>query len=151
MRQFLINEMMQTTNEIQQQIIDEFSIYDDWMDKYALIIEEGNGLSPMDEKYKTPENIIQGCQSRVWLYTDYSNGRLHFQAESDAVIVKGLLALVLKVFNDRTPDEIIDIDLRFMKEIGLTEHLSPTRSNGLLAVIKQIRFYAIAYKAKNNG
>ncbi|MDR0334040.1 MAG: SufE family protein [Dysgonamonadaceae bacterium] len=141
---------MQTINEIQQQIIDEFSIYDDWMDKYALIIEEGNALPPMDEKYKTPENIIQGCQSRVWLHTDYSNGRLHFQAESDAVIVKGLLALVLRVFNDRTPDEIINTDLRFMKEIGLTEHLSPTRSNGLLAVIKQIRFYAIAFKAKTN-
>jgi cysteine desulfuration protein SufE len=141
---------MQTINEIQQQIIDEFSIYDDWMDKYALIIEEGNALLPMDEKYKTPENVIQGCQSRVWLHTEFRDGRLYFQAESDAVIVKGLLALVLRVFNDRTPDEIINTDLRFMKEIGLTEHLSPTRSNGLLAVIKQIRFYAIAYKAKNN-
>jgi cysteine desulfuration protein SufE len=141
---------MQTINEIQQQIIDEFSIYDDWMDKYALIIEEGNALPPMDEKYKTPENIIQGCQSRVWLHTEFRDGRLHFQAESDTVIVKGLLALTLRVFNDRTPDEIINTDLRFMKEIGLTEHLSPTRSNGLLAVIKQIRFYAIAYKAKNN-
>ena len=139
---------MQTINEIQQDIIDEFSIYDDWMDKYGVIIEEGNALPPLDEKYKTPENIIEGCQSRVWLQTDYREGRLWFQAESDAIIVKGLLALVLRVFNGRTPDEIIDTDLRFMKEIGLTEHLSPTRSNGLLAVIKQIRFYAIAYKAK---
>ncbi len=139
---------MQTIEEIEQEIIDEFSIYDDWMDKYAVIIEQGNALEPLDEKYKTPGNIIQGCQSRVWLQTDYRDGRLWFQAESDAIIVKGLLALVLRVFNGRTPDEIIGADLRFLKEIGLTEHLSPTRSNGLLSVIKQIRFYAIAYKAK---
>ncbi len=137
-----------TINEVQQEIIDEFSIYDDWMDKYAFIIEQGNALESMDEKYKTPDNIIQGCQSRVWLQTDYRDGKLYFQAESDAVIVKGLLALVLRVFNERTPDEIIGTDLRFMKEIGLTEHLSPTRANGLLSVIKQIRFYAMAYKAK---
>ncbi len=123
-------------------------MYGDWMDKYALIIEQGNALEPLDEKYKTPENIIQGCQSRVWLQTVYRDGKLYFQAESDALIVKGLLALVLKVFSGRTPDEIIETDLRFMKEIGLTEHLSPTRSNGLLSVIKQIRFYAIAFKAK---
>lgn len=139
---------MQTIDEIQQEIIDEFSLYDDWMDKYAIIIEQANALEPLDEKYKTPENIISGCQSRVWLQTDYQDGKLRFHAESDAIIVKGLLAMVLRVFNERTPDEIIDTDLRFMKEIGLTEHLSPTRSNGLLAVIKQIRFYAIAYKAK---
>lgn len=139
---------MQTIDQVQQEIIDEFSIYGDWMDKYALIIEQGNALEPLDEKYKTPENVIQGCQSRVWLQTDYRDGKLYFQAESDALIVKGLLALVLKVFSGRTPDEIIETDLRFMKEIGLTEHLSPTRSNGLLSVIKQIRFYAIAFKAK---
>ncbi|MDD2243567.1 MAG: SufE family protein [Dysgonamonadaceae bacterium] len=141
---------MKTIDEVQQDIIDEFSIFDDWMDKYALIIEQGNALPALDEKYKTPENIIQGCQSRVWLQTDYIDGRLYFKAESDAVIVKGLLALVLSVFNDRTPDEITGSDLRFMKEIGLTEHLSPTRANGLLAVIKQIRFYAIAYQAKSS-
>lgn len=140
--------MNQTIDDIQQEIIDEFSIYDDWMDKYAVIIEQGNALQPIDEKYKLPENIIEGCQSRVWLQTDYRDGKLYFQAESDAIIVKGLLALVLRVFNGRTPDEIINTDLRFMKEIGLTDHLSPTRSNGLLSVIKQIRFYAIAYKAK---
>jgi cysteine desulfuration protein SufE len=139
---------METIDEVQQEIIDEFSLYDDWMDKYALIIEQGNSLLPLDEKYKTPENIIEGCQSRVWLQTDYRDERLWFQAESDAIIVKGLLALVLRVFNGRTPDEIIGNDLRFMKEIGLAEHLSPTRSNGLLSVIKQIRFYAIAYKTK---
>ncbi|MEA4917601.1 SufE family protein [Proteiniphilum sp.] len=140
--------MIQTIDEVQQEIIDEFSIYDDWMDKYAVIIEQGNALQPLEEKYKIPENIIEGCQSRVWLQTDYREGILYFQAESDAIIVKGLLALVLRVFNGRTPDEIINTNLRFMKEIGLTDHLSPTRSNGLLSVIKQIRFYAIAYKAK---
>lgn len=139
---------MQTIEDIQQEIIDEFSIYEDWMDKYSLIIEYGNSLEKLADKYKTPENIIQGCQSRVWLQTDYRNGKLYFQAESDAIIVKGLLALVLKIFNERTPVEIINADLRFMKEIGLKDHLSPTRSNGLLSVIKQIRYYAIAFNAK---
>lgn len=137
-----------TIDNVQQQIIDEFRIYEDWMDKYAYIIEQGNELAPLEEKYKTPDNLIPGCQSRVWLQTDYREGKLHFAAESDAIIVKGLLALVLRVFNGRTYDEILDADLRFMKEIGLTEHLSPTRSNGLLSVIKQIRFYAMAYKTK---
>ena len=143
--------MMKTIDEVQDEIIDEFSVFDDWMDKYALIIEQGNSLPVLDDKYKTPDNIIQGCQSRVWLQTDYIDGRLYFQAESDALIVKGLLALVLRVFNNRTPEEIIGVNLRFMKEIGLTEHLSPTRANGLLAVIKQIRFYAIAYNAKSEN
>ena len=118
------------------------------MDKYSLIIEQGNALEPLEDKYKIPENLIEGCQSRVWLQPLYNDGKLYFQADSDAVIVKGLLALVLRVFNGRTPDEIINADLHFMEEIGLTKHLSPTRANGLLAVIKQIRFYAIAYKAK---
>ncbi|MBF6598074.1 MAG: SufE family protein [Fermentimonas sp.] len=139
---------MQTINDIQQEIIDEFSIFDDWMDKYSLIIEYGNSLTKLDDKYKIRENVIEGCQSRVWLQTDYRDGKLHFQAESDAIIVKGLLALVLRIFSNRTPNEIIDTDLKFMKEIGLTDHLSPTRSNGLLSVIKQIRYYAIAFKAK---
>lgn len=151
MKSWKVEKMKQTIDEIQQEIIDEFSMYDDWMDKYAVIIEQGNALEPIDEKYKIPENIIEGCQSRVWLQTDYRDGKLLFQAESDAIIVKGLLALVLRVFNGRTPDEIVNTDLRFMKEIGLTDHLSPTRSNGLLSVIKQIRFYAIAYKAKNDS
>lgn len=136
-------------DEVQQEIIDEFGIYTDWMDKYAHIIEQGNNLPALDEKYKTPENIIKGCQSRVWLQADNIDERLHFQTESDAIIVKGLLALVMRVFNNRTYDEILDADLRFINEIGLTEHLSPTRSNGLLSVIKQIRFYAMAYKAKS--
>ena len=137
-----------TIEEVQQEIIDEFSIFTDWMDKYAFIIEQGNKLPALDEKYTTPENIIKGCQSRVWLQADYSDGKLHFQTESDAIIVKGLLALVMRIFNDRTCAEILNADLRFIKEIGLTEHLSPTRSNGLLSVIKQIRFYAMAYQAK---
>ena len=139
---------MQTIDQVQEEIVEEFAVFDDWMDKYSLIIEEGNKLEKLDESYKTPNNIIEGCQSRVWLQTDFENGKLHFRAESDAVIVKGLLALVLRIFSGRTPDEIISADLHFLKQIGLTEHLSPTRSNGLLAVIKQIRFYAIAYKAK---
>ena len=139
---------MQTIDQVQEEIVEEFDVFDDWMDKYSLIIEEGNKLEKLDESYKTPNNIIEGCQSRVWLQTDFENGKLYFRAESDAVIVKGLLALVLRIFSGRTPDEIISADLHFLKQIGLTEHLSPTRSNGLLAVIKQIRFYAIAYKAK---
>ena len=139
---------MQTIDQVQEEIVEEFAIYDDWMDKYALIIEQGNSLEKLDDAYKTPNNIIEGCQSRVWLQTDFEDGKLYFRAESDAVIVKGLLALVLRIFSGRTPDEIISADLHFLKQIGLTEHLSPTRSNGLLAVIKQIRFYAIAYKAK---
>lgn len=139
---------MQTLKEIEQEIIDEFSLYDDWMDKYSFIIEQGNALEPLEDRYKIPENIIKGCQSRVWLQTDFCEGKLYFRAESDAVIVKGLLALLLRLFNGRTADEIINSDLRFMKEIGLAEHLSPTRANGLLSVIKQIRYYALAYKAK---
>ncbi len=139
---------MQTIDQVQEEIIDEFAMFDDWMDKYALIIEQGNSLEKLDEKYKTPNNIIEGCQSRVWLQTDYKDGKLYFTDESDAVIVKGLLAMVLKVFSGRTPDEINEANLHFLQDIGLTEHLSPTRSNGLLAVIKQIKFYAIAYKAK---
>ncbi len=139
---------MQTVDEVQQEIVDEFSLFSDWMDKYAYIIEQGNALKPLGEQYKTPENLIKGCQSRVWLHTEYRDGKLFFGAESDALIVKGLLALVLRVLSGRTPDEIIGSDLRFMKEIGLTEHLSPTRSNGLLSVIQQVRYYAVAYKAK---
>ncbi len=141
---------MQTIDQVQEEIVEEFAVFDDWMDKYALIIEEGNNLEKLDEASKTPNNIIEGCQSRVWLQTDYEDGKLYFRAESDAVIVKGLLALVLRVFSGRTPDEINGAKLFFLEDIGLTEHLSPTRSNGLLAVIKQIRFYAIAYKAKED-
>ena len=118
------------------------------MDKYQLLIDLGNEQEPLDEKYKTESNLIDGCQSRVWLQADYEDGKIHFQAESDALIVKGIVSLLLRVFSDRTPDEILNADLRFIEEIGLKEHLSPTRSNGLVAMIKQIRLYAMAFKAK---
>jgi len=137
-------------NDIQDEIIEEFSVFDDWMDKYSLLIELGNSLKPLDEKNKVEANLIQGCQSRVWLQADYVNGRIYFSAESDAVIVKGIIALLIKVLSNRTPDEIIDADLYFIDRIGLNEHLSPTRSNGLVSMVKQMRFYAVAYKAKNS-
>lgn len=137
-----------TIQEAEQEIIDEFSDYDDWMDKYQLLIDLGNEQEPLDEKYKTESNLIDGCQSRVWLQADYKDGKIHFQAESDALIVKGIVSLLLRVFSDRTPDEILNADLHFIEEIGLKEHLSPTRSNGLVAMIKQIKLYAMAFKAK---
>lgn len=142
---------MSTLNETQDEIIEEFSIFDDWMDKYAYLIELGNSLQPLDEKYKTPSNLIEGCQSRVWIQAEYEKGIIHFQAESDAVIVKGIVALLLRVLSDRTPDEINHADLYFIDKIGLKEHLSPTRSNGLVSMVKQMRFYALAFKAKDNA
>lgn len=141
---------MATINEVQDEIIEEFSMFDDWMDRYALLIELGNSLGKLDDKYKVENNLIEGCQSRVWLQADYVDGKVVFNAESDAVIVKGLIALLLKVLSSRTPDEIINTDLYFIERIGLKEHLSPTRSNGLVSMIKQIRFYAMAYKAKSS-
>ena len=137
-----------TINEIQDEIIEEFSGFDDWMDKYQLLIDLGNEQAPLDEKYKTESNLIDGCQSRVWLQCDYSDGLLHFTAESDALIVKGIIALLICVLSDHTPQEIIDADLYFIDEIGLKEHLSPTRSNGLLAMMKQMKMYALAFKTK---
>mgnify|MGYP003311506384 FL=1 len=136
-----------TINEIQDQIIEDFSAFDDWMDKYQMLIELGNSLEPLDEKYKTPQNIIEGCQSRVWLQADYNDGIVHFSGESDAVIVKGLVSLLIQVMSDHTPDEILNSDLYFIEQIGLREHLSPTRSNGLLSMVKQMRVYALAFKA----
>lgn len=136
-----------TINEIQDQIIEDFSAFDDWMDKYQMLIELGNSLEPLDEKYKTPQNIIEGCQSRVWLQADYNDGIVHFSGESDAVIVKGLVRLLIQVMSDHTPDEILNSDLYFIEQIGLREHLSPTRSNGLLSMVKQMRVYALAFKA----
>lgn len=138
-----------SVNEVQDEIIEEFSVFDDWMDKYALLIELGNSLEPLDAKHKIESNLIEGCQSRVWLQAEYTDGKIIFRAESDAVIVKGIIALLVKVLSGRTPDEIINADLYFVDKIGLNEHLSPTRSNGLVSMIKQIRFYAIAFKAKN--
>ena len=133
-------------NEIQDQIIEEFSMVDDWMDKYQMLIELGNSLEPLDEKYKTPQNIIEGCQSRVWLQADYNDGIIHFSGASDAVIVKGLVSLLIQVLSDHTPDEILNCDLYFIEKIGLREHLSPTRSNGLLSMVKQMKVYALAFK-----
>ena len=134
-----------TINEIQDEIIEEFSGLDDWMDRYQLLIDLGNEQAPLDEQYKTESNLIDGCQSRVWLQAVYKDGVIHFSAESDALIVKGIVSLLIRVLSDHTPKEILDADLYFIDEIGLKEHLSPTRSNGLLAMIKQIRSYALAY------
>jgi len=135
-------------NEIQDEIIAEFSDFDDWMDRYQLLIDLGNEQAPLEEKYKTEDNLIEGCQSRVWLQADYVDDKVVFQAESDALMVKGIIALLIKVLSGHTPDEILEADLYFIDRIGLHEHLSPTRSNGLLSMVKQIRMYALAFKAK---
>ena len=137
-----------TINEIQDEIIEEFSGFDDWMDKYQLLIDLGNEQAPLDDKYKTEQNLIDGCQSRVWLQADYADGVIRFTAESDALIVKGIVALLIRVLSGHTSQEILDADLYFIEEIGLKEHLSPTRSNGLLAMVKQMRMYALVFKAK---
>ena len=138
-----------TINEIQDQIIEEFSELDDWMDKYQLLIDLGSEQEAMAEEYKTDNNLIEGCQSRVWLQADEVDGRLIFQADSDALIVKGIVSLLVNVLSGHTAEEIADADLYFIEEIGLKEHLSPTRSNGLVAMVKQMRLYALAYKAKH--
>ncbi len=147
-------------NEIQDEIIEEFSGFDDWMDKYQLLIDLGNEQEPLDEKYKVESNLIDGCQSRVWLQADLvemeneegeMRNVIHFQAESDALIVKGIVALLIRVLSDHTPQEILDANLYFIEQIGLREHLSPTRSNGLLAMVKQMRMYALAFQAKGGA
>ena len=137
-----------TINEAQDQIIDEFADMADWMDKYQLLIDLGNEQQPLDDKYKTDSNLIDGCQSRVWLQADYADGKIHFMAESDALIVKGIVTLLIRVLSGHSPQEILDAHLYFIDRIGLREHLSPTRSNGLLAMIKQMRMYALAFKVK---
>ena len=137
-----------TIEESQQEIIEEFIEMDDWMDRYQLLIDMGEEQAPLPAEEKNESNLIDGCQSRVWIVCDEQDGRLHFRAESDALIVKGIIALLIRVINDHTPQEILDAKLHFIDDIGLREHLSPTRSNGLLAMIKQINFYALAYKAK---
>ncbi len=134
-----------TIEEVQKEIIEEFSVYDDWMDKYGYLIELGNSLPELPASEKTDEHLIKGCQSRVWLVPELKNGKIYFRGESDAVIVKGLVALLLRVASGRTPKELIDCDMHFIDDIGLKQHLSPTRSNGLLAMVKQIRLYAVAY------
>ena len=137
-----------TINELQNNVIEEFADFDDWMDKYQMLIDLGNDLEPLDEKYKTEQNLIDGCQSRVWLQCDDVDGKLVFTADSDALIVKGIIALLVRVLSGQTPKDILDADLYFIDRIGLREHLSPTRSNGLLAMIKQIKAYALAYSVK---
>lgn len=139
---------MQTINEIQDEIVEEFSELDDWMDRYQLLIDIGSEQEPLPDSDKTEQNIIEGCQSRVWLVCDEHDGRLGFRAESDALIVKGIVTLLIRVLSDHTPDEILNADLYFIEKIGLREHLSPTRSNGLLAMLRQMRMYAVAFKAK---
>ena len=137
-----------TINELQNNVIEEFADFDDWMDKYALLIDLGNLLPPLEEKYKTESNLIEGCQSRVWLQADYVDGKILFKGESDAVIVKGIVSLLISILSDHTPQEILDADLYFIEKIGLKEHLSPTRSNGLVAMVKQMRMYALAFRTK---
>ena len=134
-----------TINELQDEIIEEFSAFDDWMDKYQMIIDLGNDQPALDEQYKTDDNLIDGCQSRVWLHAYMNDGLLEFQADSDAIITKGLIALLIRVLSHQTPKDILESDVYFINSIGLTQHLSPTRSNGLLSMLKQIRTYALAY------
>ena len=137
-----------TINEAQDEVVEQFQDFTDWMDKYQLLIDLGGDLEPLDEKYKTEQNLIDGCQSRVWLQCDDVDGKLVFTADSDALIVKGIIALLVRVLSGQTPKDILDVDLYFIDRIGLREHLSPTRSNGLLAMIKQIKAYALAYSVK---
>ena len=132
-------------NELQEEVIEEFSAFDDWMDKYQMLIDLGNELSPLDEKYKVENNLIEGCQSRVWLQCDLVDGQLVFTADSDALITKGIIALLIRVLSGHSPKEIAEADLHFIDAIGLKDHLSPTRSNGLLSIVKQINAYAAAY------
>ena len=140
-----------TINEIQDEIIEEFAEFDDWMDKYQMLITMGEEQEPLPAEFKTEQNLIDGCQSRVWLVCDEREGKLQFRAESDALIVKGIVSLLIRVVTDHTPQEILDADLYFIPQIGLTEHLSPTRSNGLLAMVKQIRMYALAFSQLNKS
>jgi cysteine desulfuration protein SufE len=137
-----------TINELQEQIIEEFAQFGDWMERYEYLIEMGREMSPFDETHRRPDFLIEGCQSKVWLYPSFNDGVITFEADSDALITRGIVALLVKVFSGRTPDEILGTDLWFIDRIGLKENLSPTRSNGLLAMIKQMRLYALAYKSK---
>lgn len=139
---------METIDETQDEIIEEFNAFNEWMDKYQLLIDMGNEQPPLPEEYKTEQNLIDGCQSRVWLQADYQSGRVAFRAESDALIVKGIVHLLVRILSGHTPQEILDADLYFIERTGLKEHLSPTRSNGLSAMLKQMKMYALAFKAK---
>ncbi|MEA1886057.1 MAG: SufE family protein [Bacteroidota bacterium] len=146
-----MNKPDKSIDEVQNEIIEEFSMFDDWMERYDLLIEEGKDLPAIEEKYKKNDYLIEGCQSRVWLYPEFDDGRIYFKADSDAIITRGIIALLIKVLSGRTPDEIIDTDLYFIDRVGLRQNLSPTRSNGLLAMLKQMKMYAIAYKAKQKN
>ncbi len=137
-----------TIDQIQDEIIEEFSLLNDWMDRYQLLIDMGSALPPLADEYKVEQNLIDGCQSRVWLDAELVEGRVHFRAESDALIVKGIVALLLRVLDNQTPSDILAADLRFIDAIGLRDHLSPTRSNGLLAMLKQMKLYALAFQTK---
>ena len=138
-----------TIDQIQNDIVEEFSDVEDWMDRYGMIIDLGNNLPEINEAYKTPDHLIEGCQSRVWLNAELTpDGRVHYTADSDAIIVKGIISLLIQVLDNQTPDDILKADLQFIDDIGLSEHLSPTRSNGLLAMVKQMRLYALAFQAK---
>ena len=139
---------MKTIKELQDEVIEEFSDFDDWMDKYQLLIDLGNEQEPLAPEYKNDQNLIDGCQSRVWLQADLVDGKVEFQAESDALIVKGIIALLIKVVSGHTPDEILENELYFIEAIGLKDHLSPTRSNGLNAMLKQMRLFALTYQAQ---
>jgi cysteine desulfuration protein SufE len=138
-----------TIQEIEDEIVEEFELFDSWDDKYEYIIDLGKKLAPLDEKYKLDINKVKGCQSTVWLVSDYKDGKVFYKAESDAVIVKGLISMLIRVLSGHSPDEIIDAKLDFIKRIGMTTHLAQTRSNGLLAMVRQMKNFALAYKLKN--
>ena len=138
-----------TIKELQEEIIEDFDLFDDWMERYEFIIETGKTLPQIEEGNKSDDNIIKGCQSKVWLHADYIDGKLRFTADSDAILTKGIISLLLKVYNDQSPDDILSNDPYFIDKIGLKEHLSPTRANGLLSMVKQIKLFALAFKSKN--
>ena len=140
-----------TIKEIQEEIIDEFNLFDDWMERYEYLIELGKSLPIIDQQYKLDENIIKGCQSKVWLYSEMNNTKINFTADSDAILTKGLVALLVRVFSNQTPEEILMADTLFIDQIGLKEHLSPTRANGLVSMLKQIKLYAIAQQANTSN
>ncbi|MCT4587920.1 MAG: SufE family protein [Carboxylicivirga sp.] len=137
-----------TINEIQEEIIEEFAAFDEWMDKYSYLIEIGNDLDGFKDEWRLEQNLIEGCQSKVWVHAEMQDDKIIYSADSDAIITKGIIALLIRVLSERTPDEILNTELNFVEEIGLKDHLSPTRSNGLLAMMKQMRLYAVAFKAK---
>jgi len=144
-------QQQKNIEEIEQEIIEEFSLFDNWDDKYEYIIDLGKKLAPLEDQYKKDENKVKGCQSTVWLVADYQDGRIFYKAESDAVIVKGLISMLIRVLSGQTPDDIVNAKLDFIREIGMISHLAQTRSNGLLSMVKQMKNYALAYKLKNAG